>query len=153
LLFSHSEELAMRTIKPHWLVLVVVLGIGASGFVAEPRKPAAQQTPAVGRPAAQQPAQRKAGRGDPRGGKIKVIGTGFDATCVVRFDDVGQDTEFVSSTELRVSPPPHAAGPANVTVARGSEVTPPLTYTYLEDLTLTSLDDDHGSVSGGDGPY
>jgi hypothetical protein len=144
----------MRTIKPQWIVLVVVLGMGAYGFVAEPRKRPAKEEQAVAKPAAPAAAQRGGRGGGPtRGGKIKVIGTGFDSSCVVRFDGVNQATDFGSTTELYVSPPAHAAGPANVTVVRGGEETGPLTYTYKEDLTITSLDDNEGSTSGGDGPY
>jgi hypothetical protein len=53
---------------------------------------------------------------------LTLTGSGFDATCLIVFDDEELDTDFLSETELGCRPPmAAAAGIVDVEVSRGGE--------------------------------
>jgi hypothetical protein len=62
---------------------------------------------------------------------LTVTGSGFDATCVVVFDDADLATAFVSETELTASAP-MAAAPAvvDVEVHRGDDLSDVRTFEF-----------------------
>ena len=87
--------------------------------------------------------------GDIAGGeKVRIIGTGFNATTTVTFDeDAATEVTVNSTTRLTVLTPVHAAGYVDVTVNNGLGVTSENAYQYL-DVTSNST----GSSSGASFP-
>src|SRR5690606_4957265 len=59
------------------------------------------------------------------------------------------DVTVLGDTELTYLTPAHAAGPVEVTVTTAGGTTDPLTYTYLDVPTASSLDPSSGPVAGG----
>ncbi|PWD51789.1 hypothetical protein C8046_15185 [Serinibacter arcticus] len=84
------------------------------------------------------------------GTPVTVTGTNFVPGSVVSIDGVDVETE-VGEDETTVSfvTPPHAAGPVEVVVTTPGGVTAPLTFTYVDVPTATSLVPDAGPVAGG----
>jgi hypothetical protein len=62
---------------------------------------------------------------------LTIAGDGFDATCLVVFDDADLPTSFVSATELTaIAPMGTVAGVVDVEVARGEETSDVLVFEW-----------------------
>ncbi|PWD51788.1 hypothetical protein C8046_15180 [Serinibacter arcticus] len=86
------------------------------------------------------------------GTTVTVSGAGFVAGAFVTVDGVpvdAADVTVVSETELTYVSPAHPAGAVDVTVTTPGGTSAPLTFTYLDAPTLSTLDPDSGPVAGG----
>jgi hypothetical protein len=79
-----------------------------------------------------------------------VAGSGFTAEARVTIDGRAASCQFVDAHQLRCVSPPGAAGPARVEVTQGAtSVEAPTPYTYYQEIELTAVFPNRGSIAGG----
>ena len=141
--------------------LDVLLMVDSSGSMAEEQAALAAQIPRLARALATGDANGDGVQDFPALESVRFgvvssdMGTGSDfvpgaTTVTVDGVDVpASDVTVVSTTELTYVAPAHAAGPVEVTVTTVAGTSNPLTYTYLDTPTASSLDPSSGPVAGG----
>ena len=84
------------------------------------------------------------------GGVVTVVGNGFDEGAQVIFGGRAASCQRESSAELRCTVPASPPGIVEVEVLQGSEsAVSPLGYTYFQEIELTAIFPDRGSIAGG----
>ena len=84
------------------------------------------------------------------GGTVTVVGSGFIEGAQVSFGTRNASCQFVSSSQLRCTVPASQPGEVEVWVSQSNQSEPsPLGYTYYQDIELTAIFPDRGSIAGG----
>ncbi|GAB3799138.1 hypothetical protein GCM10028798_12080 [Humibacter antri] len=125
------------------VVDVVVVGAGACGTGTDPGGYTYEPAPVI--------QSLSPNHGPQTGGTVVTItGTGLTGTTSVTFGGTpGTSIAIASDTQLTVTTPAHAAGPADVVVTTALGSSAPQTFTFDPVPSTLALAPDHGPQTGG----
>ena len=84
------------------------------------------------------------------GNTVTVVGSGFSNDAQVSFGARSASCQRISAEILNCTTPASAAGEVEITVSQnGQSLTSPMAYTYYQEIELTAVFPDRGSIAGG----